>query len=332
MTHMRAALVFNPIAGIAGRGRAAQVVQWAQKALQALGWSVVLKETRRHGEMHGVAASVLSEDVDAVFAAGGDGTVGAVSAALAGSDVVMGVLPTGTANIWAVELGLIEPGAGLKSAADVQNCLEAQLNGVVRSVDIGRCGDRSFLLWAGVGLDGHVISKIEPRPELSKRLGEAYFYLAGLLAAADFRGGPMTVRADDRTISGTKLLAVITNIRRYAGVQSILDPDTRVDDGQLDVWTMDGESYFEALGQLVRYKRGQHLGHPTVQKLSGRRIEVETELPMRLQFDGEAAEAVKRAEFNVWPAALRVFAPQKPSPIFSNRPGDADALRADFRG
>ncbi|MEK7786884.1 MAG: diacylglycerol kinase family protein [Chloroflexota bacterium] len=320
MTRMRAALVFNPNAGIAGKGRAAQVLKWAVETLQSRGWSVVLKETKRHGEMRQVAESVMKDDVDAVFAAGGDGTVGAVSAALAGSDVVMGVLPTGTANIWAVELGVVEPGAGLKSAADVQNCLDAQLNGVVKSVDLGRCGDRSFLLWAGVGLDGYVISKIEPRPEIGKRLGEAYFYLAGLLAATDFRGGPMTVRTENGTMSGTKLLAIVANIRRYAGVHSILDPDVRVDDGQLDAWTMGGESYFDALSQLIRYKRGQHRGHPTVQKLSGRKIEVETERPMRLQFDGEAAGAVTRAEFGVWPGALRVFAPRTPSPIFSNRP------------
>lgn len=295
-------------------------MQWAVEALQARGWSVILKETKRHGQMHELAASAVHENVDAVFAAGGDGTVGAVAAALAGSPVTFGVLPVGTANIWAVELGLVEPRIVLESAAEVEECLEAQVSGVVKLVDMGRCGDRPFLLWAGVGLDGHVINKIEPRPEIAKRFGDLYFYVAGLLAATDYRGGPMTVRAEAGTMSGTKLLAIITNIRLYAGVDSILDPSARIDDGQLEVWTMGGESYFDALAQLIRYKRGQHYGHPSVQKLSGRKVEIELGRPMRLQFDGEAAGVVTRAEFSVWSGALRVFAPRKPLPIFLNRP------------
>ena len=114
--------------------------------------------------------------------------MGAVAETLAGTETVLGVLPIGTANVWAAELGLT---GKLNSPQAVRACIDAQVDGVVRAVDMGRRDSRAFLLWAGIGLDGHVINKIEPRPEIGKRFGNSYFFWAGLIGAADFRGGGM---------------------------------------------------------------------------------------------------------------------------------------------
>jgi len=312
---MKTAIIFNPRAG---RRRAFQAVEWATEALQTQGWSVALKTTDRAGQMRALAAEALEEGAGAVFAAGGDGTVSAIAEALAGSSAALGVLPIGTANLWATELGLVAPRELMESAERVRVCMEAQVNGLQRVVDVGRCGERIFLLWTGVGLDAHVIQKIEPRPEIGKLFGEAYIVLAGLLAAIDFRGGPMTIRTENGTIAGDKLLAVVANVRLYAGTESVLDPESRADDGLFEAWAMEGQSFADALIQLDRYQRGEHLTHPWAQKLRGRKIEIELGMPMLLQFDGEVVGEVTRAEFSVWPGALKVLAPSHPAPIFSD--------------
>ncbi|MEK9163820.1 MAG: diacylglycerol kinase family protein [Chloroflexota bacterium] len=309
---MQAAIVFNPLAGTR---RAMQDVGWAVEALQARGWPVALMPTERPGQMGELAAAAVADGARAIFAAGGDGTVGAVAEALAGTETVLGVLPIGTANVWAAELGLNRK---LSSPQAVRACIDAQVDGAVRAVDMGRRGSRAFLLWAGIGLDGHVISKIEPRPEIAKRFGNTYFFWAGLIGATDFRGGAMTVRTEQGTMSGKNILAVVTNVRLYGGngADSVLEPEAKVDDGQLAVWTMGGESFFDALIQLNRYRHGGHLHHHDAQKLNGREIEIELERPMLVQFDGELAGAVNHARFTVWPGALRVFAPDRLLQIF----------------
>ncbi len=312
---MNAAIVFNPVAGTEGSLRGAQKVDWAAEALRAAGWTVAVMRTRQPGQMSQLAAESLARGAEAVFAAGGDGTVGAVAHALAGTPCVMGVLPIGTANVWATELGL---GGRLRLPEDVRRCIADQLEGTVRSVDVGRCGDRNFLLWAGVGLDAHVLSRIEPRPELGKRFGNFYVLTAGLAGALDYRGDLMTLRSESGEVSGTKLLAVITNVRLYAGTQadSMMDPAARADDGQLTLVTMNGKSYFDSLVQLTRYRLGGHLTHPSVQKLIGRAFEIELGRTLLLQLDGEVVGPVDRVSLSVWPLALKVFVPRKPLPIF----------------
>ena len=93
---MRAAIIYNPKAGTA---RAERQVEWAADALRHRGWTVDVKPTRRPPHMHELAAASAAEGMDAVFAAGGDGTVGAVADALGGTQTIMGVLPTGIKKV-----------------------------------------------------------------------------------------------------------------------------------------------------------------------------------------------------------------------------------------
>jgi diacylglycerol kinase family enzyme len=258
--------------------------------------------------MTALAAAFVAQGVEAVFAAGGDGTVGAVASTLTGTSTILGVLPIGTANLWAYELGLLNR---LNSLEAVKACLDLQLSGQVRTVDVGEGHGHMFLLWAGVGLDAHVISRIEPRPEIGKRLGQLYFLLAGLWGGLDFRGGPMRITTEQGEMSGTKMLAVVANIQHYAGTDSILDSEARVDDGLFEVWSMDGETYLEGLNHLLRFKQGRHREHPGIQKLRGREISIELERPMPLQFDGEAVEPARRLHIRLLPNALSVFAPKR---------------------
>jgi YegS/Rv2252/BmrU family lipid kinase len=306
---MRAAIVYNPNAG---RLPAERQAQWAAQALRDCGWEASVRPTPAPGQMHALAAAVAAEGVDAIFAAGGDGTVGAVAEVLAGKRATLGVLPIGTANLWAMELGL----AGrMNSAQAVRACVETQLNGIVRAIDIGMAADtggpdRKFLLWAGLGLDAHIISKVEPRPEAAKRLGALYYSIAAFAAALDVRGVPLTIRVGAETVSGRMLLAVIANIQLYAGLNSVATPDARADDGILEVMVVKGDSALSGLAHLIRFRMGRHLNHPNVKFLRGPEVEIESERPLPLQCDGEFVGQVTRLRARVCPSQLHVFAPR----------------------
>lgn len=300
----RVAIIFNPMAGLV---RADRKVRWAAYVLREHGWEVSVRPTRRPGQMRELAVQAAHEGMDAIFAAGGDGTVGAAAEALGGSEALLGVLPLGTANIWAADLGVP---LKLNSEMDVRACVEAQLNGTLHKVDMGRSGQRKFLLWAGVGLDAHVVGRVEPRPEIGKRFGVIFYYIAGLLAATGFRGGPMTIRTERETISGTKMMALICNVGRYAGTDSILDPNSKPDDGLFEVWTLEGESLFDGLSNLIRLKTGKHHNHPDIHRLLARQVDIEIGKRMPVQFDGEKWADISQASFEMLPGHLNIFRPK----------------------
>jgi diacylglycerol kinase (ATP) len=299
----RVSIIFNPKAGLA---RADQRVQWTAEVLRDHGWDATVRPTERPGQMRELAALAVAEGADAVFAAGGDGTVGSVAEALGGTNVILGVLPLGTANIWAASLGVP---LTFNSQKDVRKCIDAQLNGRIRRMDMGQADDRKFLLWSGVGLDAHVVGKVEPRPQIGKRFGVIFYFISGLMAATNFRGGPMTVRTESKTISGTKMMALVCNIGRYAGSESILDRESQPDDGIFEVWTLEGETMLDGLKHLILYRMGRHDKHPAIQRMQASRIEIETPNSMPIHFDGEKHGETIRTTIETLPKHLNVFAP-----------------------
>ncbi|NOH04598.1 MAG: hypothetical protein HND47_22835 [Chloroflexi bacterium] len=128
------------------------------------------RNPQRHAR-HPNRAPVAQEKYDAVFAIGGDGTVGQVASGLVNTETALGVLPAGTTNVWAVEQGQ-KPFSWLQWW-NLRDNARLLANVQPQRVDVGLCNDRPFLLWAGVGLDAQTINKIEPRAFFQARFGAA---------------------------------------------------------------------------------------------------------------------------------------------------------------
>src|SRR5207248_6541696 len=136
---VQATLIHNPAAG--PRSRAVDL-EAVRTALSARGWVLRVEATAGPAAAMALAREAVERGDDAVIVAGGDGTINEVIQALAGTTVPLGVLPVGTVNVWAREIGLpARPVAAAKALAD----------GAYRSVDLGRAGDRCLLLRAGSG-------------------------------------------------------------------------------------------------------------------------------------------------------------------------------------
>ncbi|MCP4515999.1 MAG: hypothetical protein GY824_12325, partial [Delftia sp.] len=138
--------------------------------------------------------------------AGGDGTIHEVVNGLVGSNTALGVLPVGTGNVWAKEIGL--PTLTLLAQRDrLLAAARMLVDGQVRRVDVGRAGEHYFLVGAGVGFDSTVTAQIEPRTRATKQLGGLAYLSVGLWIARDFGGVRSTIVIDDHTIR-TKIILI----------------------------------------------------------------------------------------------------------------------------
>src|SRR5579884_2628940 len=128
--------------------------------LRKHGWHVELWYTEAPGDGQRLAQKAVEQGADVVIAAGGDGTINEIIQALVGSETALGILPTGTVNVWAREMGIP------LNTAQAQKIL---LEGKTRRIDLGQVNGRYFLLMVGIGLDGEVTQAVERRA--LKRLG-----------------------------------------------------------------------------------------------------------------------------------------------------------------
>jgi YegS/Rv2252/BmrU family lipid kinase len=227
------------------------------------GWS--LKAARR----------AVEAGADAVFGGGGDGMLATMLPALVGTQAALGVVPLGTGNVWARELGLpMDPGAAVT----------AQLARPAQRVDIGRLNRVPFLVVASAGLDARIVEVVEAN---MKRLGQAAYPLASLGLLSEIRGVKCQVVLDGESINLPLLAAVITNVRLYGGLVP-LAPGARVDDGVLDVVLFEGTDPFQLAAHVAKVLAGQHERDANIHVCRARSIRIVShDRPLPIQADGD---------------------------------------------
>src|SRR5215216_3488386 len=224
-----AVIIYNPTAG---RFSVKPFIKTAVNELESAGWSVEAAETKSGEHSIELAKQAATEKKDAVFAVGGDGTIGNVVNGLVGSETALGVLPAGTANVWSIELGL-HPFAWTRPWVLRKNA-SLLANAPCHYVDVGMCNEFSFMMWAGLGLDALTIHSMEPRIRLEKFFSMPEYTARTIWKAAQWSGIHLRIWVNDQEVEGQFILAVATNIRHYLGGLSKLSPDAYLDDGLLD--------------------------------------------------------------------------------------------------
>lgn len=312
---MKALLIWNPKAGPRDVRRE---LHQAMTVMERYGWSVVLKETRRPGDAILFSQEARREQVDAVFAAGGDGTINEIINGLAESPVALGVLPVGTGNIWAKQLG--QPTWSPRHLRPALDSVRALLEGERRSVDLGRSNGRYFLQFTDVGLDAEVIQRMEPRTRRQQRLGAVAYVTAGLATAFGFPGTRARIFVDGQRIYRRALIIVIANSQLYGGVR--LATDAQLDDGLLDVYVFQGRGFADAIRALLGVVTGLHVRDPRVDHFRGRQILIRSDKPLPMAVDGDPI-GFTPLECEIVPLALEVLVPRGvPQGLFC-RPGNS---------
>jgi YegS/Rv2252/BmrU family lipid kinase len=220
---IKACLITNPKSGRGGVDLSEAIA-----VLREHGWEVMVRQKLHGGHATELARDALAEGCNVVVDCGGDGTLNEIVEGVVGTDVAVGVLPGGTANLWAHEATIPRR---LGEAA------RQMVGAERRRVDVGKVAVNGkhkghFLLMAGVGFDGAVLGRIS-KP-LKNRIGKAAYLPAIAGALRTFRPVPVYAKLDEIDWRGKTSQVIIGNTRSYAGFTRTT-PTAYVDDGLLDV-------------------------------------------------------------------------------------------------
>jgi diacylglycerol kinase family enzyme len=298
-------LLYNPAAG---RYPVARFVKSIIRPLKAAGWQMEVAETLSGTHGRYAARQAAAERYDAVFAIGGDGTVGHVTGGLIDTETALAVIPAGSTNVWAIEQGQ-KPFSWFRWWSLKENA-RLLADAPVQRVDVGMCNSRPFLLWAGIGLDAQTIHRLEPRPRFVKYLSVPHYFITTVWEATFWHGMDLRVWADEKQVDGHFLLAVATNIRHYAGGMSVISPDAYLDDGEMDMWLLSGNSLADAFRHLFDLIAGRHLTSDQARRLRFHTAQVESGSTFSIQVDGEPMLGGEKAEIIVKHCALKVLMPR----------------------
>lgn len=304
MSEKTARLLYNPMAG---RFPAEPFLIRATRALEKYGWQADVSSGESIQELVDGARDAVEHDYAAVFVVGGDGSVGQVASVLAGTETALGVLPAGTANVWAQELGL--PALDWIHWYALEQSAERLVAGTIHKVDIGICSGRAFLLWAGAGLDAHIVNSIEPRERWEKAFAMVHYATMALWNSIGWEGVDLVAHSGERSWEGRFLVAVACNIPAYAGGLIDLAPGAKVDDGLLDFWLLGGASLRDTLIRVAQIFMGTHIDAPGIVHFRASEAVFEADGDLPMQCDGEPYPIKSPIQFEVRKQVLNVFVP-----------------------
>ena len=251
--------------------------------------------TTRCAEDAVTLARIAAESgVAAVFACSGDGMLNSVLNGVRAAAVerapIVGVVPAGTANVWARETGIPRTAAGALALLETGRVVEVDLG--VASVGTA---ERAFLLMCGMGLDAEVVSMVEQRPALKRRLAQGAFVLAGAQVLWGQRPVSTVVETPEGATRRSVALAVAGNTRHYGGVARITSAAV-LDDGLLDMATFEVrgglggivDRFAHVGGAMLRMRGGwERVRGPRFSYEQAPWIMVRPEQRLALQLDGE---------------------------------------------
>jgi len=301
-----ALLVYNPAAG---RISVRPFIGGVVRALNESGWRVEVAESMNGRHTTQLARLAAQENFCAVFAVGGDGTIGQTAAGLIGSQTALAVLPAGSTNVWARDLRL--PVFSWKRLRALHDDARLLAGSEVCAIDIGLCNDQPFLMWAGIGLDALTIKALEPRQRFEKYLNIPEFIASGMQTAVFWHGMNLRVTADDKQVEGHYLLAVASNIRHYLGGLVEVSPHALLDDGEMDLWLFSGSTLADAFRHFFDLQSGRHVSSEQVRLIPFQKVQIESETPFSIQVDAEPLLGTAHVALEVLPQKLRVLMPEE---------------------
>jgi diacylglycerol kinase (ATP) len=298
MSTRKVTLISNPKTGRYG-SRRLRPIQEAASQLESLGVTVDLKLTAGPGDAAQIAARAARHGSADVIVAGGDGTINEAIQGLAGTNARLGILPRGTANVLARELGL---------PLDDERAVAVAAQGKSRQIYLGLAINettdekRHFVLMAGLGLDASVVRRVQP--SLKKRIGKGAFWISGLSHLADWNPIPFTLEIDGKKYTST--FAAIGKAARYGGDLAIT-PGARLDQREFEICiieTMSRVRYLHLLSYALR--NGMPRDKPEVRFVNANSVKAYGDAAV--QIDGELLGELPM-RFEIAPHSLEVIVP-----------------------
>jgi diacylglycerol kinase (ATP) len=291
-------VIVNPTSGPRARrlgpgGRA----ELASATAATLGVAVDVQVTQAPGHGRELARAALAGGARHVVAWGGDGTINEVASALAFSGVVLGIVPVGSGNGLARDLGL---------PLATEEAVRVSLGRVTRTIDAGELDGQLFFNMAGLGLDARVAHRFAEMGRGSRGLWP--YVRAAVHEMAARQADQLTIDAADGPRVVRSTLVAIANSRQYGNGAQVA-PRARLDDGLLDMVVVGAMPLWRLLAGVPALFSGRLDRHPRVATSPVTQIRITSEKPVACHLDGEPAGQKTSVAVRVRPGALTVAVP-----------------------
>ncbi len=267
------------------------------------GWSEPLWfETSIEDPGYGQALAALEAEVDLIIAAGGDGTVRAVCEEVARTGVAVGVLPYGTGNLLARNLGI---------PLNTRDALDVAFSGQDRAIDLGTYRtdsgtDTCFLVMAGLGMDAMIMNGVDD--QLKSKVGWLAYFVSGIKAAR-YPAMKVQISVDDGEFRKFRARTVVVGNVGFLQAGIPLLPDAQIDDGALDVVVLAPKRFIGWLAIIVRVLGRHRRSNEQLGRLTGHKVVIRAEKPMPMQLDGDPVGEGLEITAEVQPGVLLVRVP-----------------------
>lgn len=241
----------------------------------------------------------LRESADLIILCGGDGTIASGALAVVECGLPLGIIPLGTANDLARTLGIP---MDLVQAADVI------LAGTTRKIDLGTVNGYAFFNVASIGLSADLAQGLDTK--LKKRFGRFGYALAA--AKVLLKARPFTAAIREKgSITRVKTFQIAVGNGRHYGGGNVVEASAEIDDGELDLYSLEFSTVWKLAGLLRSFRSGTHGAWNEVRTARCVEFDIETRRPMPVNTDGEIVTSTP-AKFLVHPGAITVLAPPAP--------------------
>jgi diacylglycerol kinase (ATP) len=269
--------------------------QAAVEGLRSSGIDPVHRECGSRDELSPLIVE-HGKDVDLVVVGGGDGTLNAAAQGLIEVKRPLGILPTGTANDLARTLDI---------PLDLEEAIRVIANAKTHVIDLGAVNDKPFFNVASVGLSAELAQELTR--DVKRRFGKLGYALVALRILARARPFRIQISMPGRAVRNLTLQAAVGNGRFYGG-GNIVEKTADIDDGHLDLYSLEFVHAWRLLLMFRSFRSGEHGAWSEVRTLRGKEFEIRTRRPRPVNADGEIVTQTP-ARFRLLPQALEVIVP-----------------------
>jgi YegS/Rv2252/BmrU family lipid kinase len=272
----------------------------AEAFMSRSGWDPPLwLETTEEDPGVGMSKQAVDEGCAVVFVCGGDGTVMAAATALAGSGVPMAIVPFGTGNLLARNLGL--------PLDDEASALRIGVHGATRQIDVGAIEGKRFVVMAGLGFDAAIMRDAPER--LKKTVGWPAYVVSGVKHMRGRRISVTITIDDGEPIERRVRTVLVGNVGRLQGGLLLL-PNAKPDDGVLDIAVLAPRNALDWARLTRRVVGRKDVPDRRMERFRGEHIVIEASRPQPRQLDGDLIEDAEVMDIQIEAGALAVRVPR----------------------
>lgn len=293
-----AVVIINPLSG---RGRQPSNVDaqaaLARAVLAAHGFEARIRPTTKSGDARAYARDAVDAHCDLVVVWGGDGTVNEAASALVHTPVPLAIVPSGSGNGLAADLGV---------AFNAHGALTLAATGRTLAIDAGTVDDHFFFNIAGIGVDAVIAAQFAKRPK--HRRGFVGYLQLSSAELMRYRCQTYTLTTDDGIVEHRAMLIALANGRQY-GNRLLIAPGARLDDGQLEIVVVEELSLLGIAWRLPSLFRGTLRPGRGVSMRAASKLRIASAAPIPYHVDGEPRLGGQTLVVSTHPRALHVRAP-----------------------